>query len=311
MADVVLIHGIAQEQMGKAGLEKDWIPALADGVRAAGRPELANRIWPNSQPDGVDVQMVFYGDLFLKPGSQGEDDSLDELDAEQQALAAALAIEWLTRAAERAGHPDHKKAKRQLAQLNSDGTPMGLPQEAGRKLLAAITKFDWFAYQGMAFAERFVNRSLKQVTKYMSDAEMRTIIQERVAHHLEDDTKVIVGHSLGSVIAYEVAAKRLASRLPLLVTIGSPLGLRSIIYDRLEPQPPIFPALVDRWVNISDRNDLVAAEPDLTRLFGNADMTGSVIESSWSVLNGKDAHKGESYLGKKEVGQPIASALQD
>jgi hypothetical protein len=311
MADVVLIHGIAQEQMGKAGLEKDWIPALADGVRAAGRPELADRIWSFGRPNSVDVQMVFYGDLFLKPGSMGEDDTLNDLDAEQQALAAALAAEWLTRAAERPDHPDHKKAKRQLAQLNSDGTPQGLPQEAGRKLLTAITKFDWFAYPGMAFAERFVNRSLKQVTKYMSEPELQTTIQERVGHHLDDDTKVVVGHSLGSVVAYEVAAKRLASRLPLLVTIGSPLGLRSIIYDRLEPQPPGFPTLVDRWVNISDRNDLVAAEPDLAPLFENEDIAGSVIESSWSVLNGKDPHKAESYLGKKEVGQPIASALQD
>lgn len=311
MAEVVLIHGIAQEQMGKASLEKDWIPALADGVRAAGRPELADRIWPTGRPNSVDVQMVFYGDLFLKPGSMGEEANLDELNAEQQALAVDLAIEWLTRAAERDDHPDHRKAKRQLAQLNTTRTAQGLPQEAGRVLMKAMTRFDWFAYPGMAFAERFINRSLRQVTKYLTDAELRTRIQELVAHHVKDETKVIVGHSLGSVVAYEVATQRLVNRLPLLLTIGSPLGLRSIIYDRIEPQPPAFPTLVERWVNISDRNDLVAAEPDLAPLFENKNGAGSVLESCWSVLNGKDPHKGESYLGKKEVGEPIAWALQE
>jgi hypothetical protein len=35
MADVVLIHGIDQQQKSADLLEKDWLPALAGGVRTA------------------------------------------------------------------------------------------------------------------------------------------------------------------------------------------------------------------------------------------------------------------------------------
>ena len=45
MATIVLVHGIAQEQLGASTLEKTWIPALADGVAKAGDQTLADRIW--------------------------------------------------------------------------------------------------------------------------------------------------------------------------------------------------------------------------------------------------------------------------
>jgi pimeloyl-ACP methyl ester carboxylesterase len=45
------------------------------------------------------------------------------------------------------------------------------------------------------------------------------------------ETKVVIGHSLGSVVAYE-AAHYIHRSLPLLVTLGSPLGLHTIVYDR-------------------------------------------------------------------------------
>ena len=76
MATVVLVHGIAQEQLGAKSLEKDWLPALADGVRAGGHPRIADRIWPPEQPGGITARMAYFGDLFLTPGTMGtgEDD---------------------------------------------------------------------------------------------------------------------------------------------------------------------------------------------------------------------------------------------
>src|SRR6516225_8981118 len=49
-------------------------------------------------------------------------------------------------------------------------------------------------------------------------------------------------HSLGSVVAYE-ATQELEHPLPLLITLGSPLGLNTIVYQRLRPQPPSFPPM--------------------------------------------------------------------
>lgn len=70
---------------------------------------------------------------------------------------------------------------------------------------------------------------------------------------------VVVGHALGSVVAYDVLRRdprRLA--LPLLVTVGSPLGIRAI---RDELRPLRFPRGVKAWRNAFDERDPVALWP--------------------------------------------------
>jgi len=62
-------------------------------------------------------------------------------------------------------------------------------------------------------------------------------------------------------------------------------------------------------VNIADRNDLVAAEPDLTPLFSASRPADSVLESGWTVDNGAKPHEALYYLRKKQVGKPFAEAL--
>lgn len=242
MAEVVLVHGIAQEQRQADDLEADWLPALAGGVRAAGHPDLADRLWRHGPATwGTEVRMAAYGDLFLPPDSQGDDDDLGDLTPEQQDLAVTLAAEWLKRAAARDGHPDQPAAAIQLAYLDADHEEQGRREEASRAALNGAARLRWFAPRGMAFAERFVNTSLRQVTSYFTDADLRGRIQQRVLAHLDPGTRVVIGHSLGSVIAYEVAAAHLNRPLPLLLTLGSPLRLRTVVYDRLHPQPPTYP----------------------------------------------------------------------
>lgn len=309
MAEIVLVHGMAQEQETADSLEQTWLPALAGGIRTAGYGDLADRIWRNHHSEGsIDVRMAAYGDLFTTPDAQGSDDGLDALDPEELTLAESLAAEWLNRAAGRADHPDHEIAVRELGFLDPAHEAMGIKEEAVRSMINAATKLPWFGLRAMAVAE-LLKRPLRQVTAYMTDRALHDEIQSRVLAHVGPETKVIVGHSLGSVVAYEVAAQQLTNRLPLLLTIGSPLGLRSIIYDRLQPRPPEYPSGTRRWVNIADRNDLVAAEPNLTGLFERNRPADAILESGWTVKNGAKPHQGEYYLGKREVGKPIAETL--
>ena len=160
---------------------------------------------------------------------------------------------------------------------------------------------------GMAFAGKFVNRALQQVTRYLSDDDIRTQVQDRVAAEIDDGTQVLIGHSLGSVIAYE-AAHQLTRPLPQLITLGSPLGLRSIVYDLVRPQPPIYPPHVKRWVNIADRNDLIAAEPDLSTMFGKLPPK-ALFDGRWTVHNGAKPHDARFYLTKEQTGRPLGEAL--
>jgi len=309
MSTIVLVHGIDQQQKPADVRESEWLPALAGGVRLAGFPAIADRLWRGSSgPGAIEARMAYYGQLFLRRDVQGDD--LGELSADEQAFAQQLAEEWLTRAAMQASRPDDKQtASRELAyvrdQVGDEEQGIGAVL---RSAINGVARVKWFAPYGMAFAERFVNRALAQVTRYFSDEGVRSAALHAVKELIDPDTKVVVGHSLGSVIAYE-AMHQIGHPLPLLITIGSPLGLETMIYPKLRPQPPCFPPVVQRWVNVADRDDFIAAAPDLRPMFSAGIPATAVFESGYTVDNGAKPHEAKFYLSKVEIGKPIGEVL--
>ncbi len=159
----------------------------------------------------------------------------------------------------------------------------------------------------MAVAERFVVTALTQVSRYLTDETIRAQARKAVLDLVDADTRVIIGHSLGSVVIYE-CAHRLTRPLPLLVTLGSPLGLRTIVTERLSP-PPSFPPLATVWLNVANREDVVAAEPDLRPLFGGNVPASSRFEGVRFDEACKDPHRAETYLGRTAVGRAVIEAL--
>jgi pimeloyl-ACP methyl ester carboxylesterase len=310
VASVVLVHGIAQEQCSADSLEKDWISALAGGIRKAGFAEIADRLWRDRVgPASVETRMAFYGHLFLRPDQQGGGDPGD-LMAEEQACVEQLAEQWLGRAATRASKAKERQvAGTELAYVRHEtGTEEAGRGETMRKALRSLAKLRWFAPYGMAFAERFVIKALAQVTRYLADESIRRGALKAVLDLTGPDTQVIIGHSLGSVVAYE-AAHLLDRPLPLLVTLGSPLGLDTIVYPKLRPQPPSYPAQALRWVNLADRDDFVAAEPDLSGFFSRGLPPGARFEGAHTVDNGAQPHSAEFYLTKAQLGRPVGETL--
>ncbi|MFD5093143.1 hypothetical protein ACFWMR_21255 [Amycolatopsis thailandensis] len=301
MARIVLVHGIAQEQKSADTLEAEWLPSLAGGVRLAGDPALADTLWRDSRPR--DARMAFYGDLFLRDGQQG---GADELTVEEWEFAEALAGEWLRNAASRSSREsDRERARTDLAHLGGTSDEVQGVRAAVRPVLNALMRLRPFARLGVAFAERVVVKALKQVTLYLTDETIRKQVQDRVAEHIGPETEAIIGHSLGSVVAYE-AAHLHGRPLPLLLTLGSPLGLRTVVYERTRPQPPSVPPGVASWVNLADRDDLVAAKPDLGPLFPGAD---GVLDSGYTVDNGAKPHEAAFYLAKRRTGEVLSAAL--
>jgi hypothetical protein len=204
----------------------------------------------NAQDAGAAV------DLDVEPVPAGTGDLVNQ-----------LALAWLQAAAQRVDDPrDRRNAKKALATLEAEpGEPMG-PRAMGRPVLNALAGIRWFGPFGMTLAGRFVWRALTQVSRYLSDEDIRGYAQQQVLDLVGPDTQLVIGHSLGSVVAYE-ALHRAESMLPAgqqmtLMTLGWPLGLPGVIYPRLRPQPPHVPPLVNRWENLAAKDDLVAARPD-------------------------------------------------
>lgn len=303
MAEVVFIHGIGHQNSEESALCSEWAHAADIGLKAADYGQLpklgdCDECSPRSA-------MAFYGKVFggRRQMGSGEDSIADE------DLALELVEAWLIRASARSPSPSvRKEAQIALQGLQSEELKA---QGKGRMLGWVINKvgrLPGFAPFGMALATRFVVPSLNQVTSYLSDQETRGAVRQCALDKIDDRTKVIVGHSLGSIVAFEIAHLIPAS-IDLLLTIGSPLGIEALVFDRLEPRPPRFPPNVRRWVNIADKEDYVAAEPDLTPLFGDSVPKRSIFEGGWTVNNGAEPHSASFYLAQKEIGRPLGDAI--
>ncbi|WP_330256362.1 hypothetical protein OG874_18440 [Nocardia sp. NBC_00565] len=304
MAAIVLVHGIAQEQYGADLLEAQWLPALAAGVRTAGHAELADQLWRGQRPGVLEVRMAFYGNAFLDPGAQGGGAPVGE----ESELTERLAEAWLAIAAgQAADQRDRLEAQRYLdnSALGAEGA-QGFGRKA-RPAANALTKLKWFAPFGFGMAGKFVNQSLTQVSKYLAEDTVREFAQRQVLDLIGPETRLVIGHSLGSVVAYEAMHR---TRQPAaLVTLGSPLALQSIIYPLLRPQPPTVPAALTRWENLADRDDIVAAHLDLAPYFPPAPGHDVVPTTHPELDNGSSPHDAAHYLTKKSVGRIIAESL--
>ncbi len=119
--------------------------------------------------------------------------------------------------------------------------------------------------------------------------------------------RVLIAHSLGSVVAYETMWANPELDVDLLITLGSPLGMRNVVFERLLPTPldggGRRPPNVGRWVNIADKDDIVAIPPALGGFFIGVDLDLSVN------LDWIDFHTVEKYLGSGALNEHLKKYL--
>jgi hypothetical protein len=303
MARIVLVHGVGQEQLSADDLEDKWLPSLAGGVRNARYPALADRLLSARTGPNRLAQMAFYGKVFLTPDRQGSADV--DLSTDQLDLADKIALEWLTNALDSTQPGDAGTARLELRALHRDpAEAQGLGAVGGR-VIVALDRIPWFSQAALDGLGR-VNKTLAQVVRYLTEPAVRKYALDQVYPLLDADTSVVIGHSLGSVVAYEAIRNR-QQPLSALITLGSPLGLNAVNRRLLEP--PIFPASLTRWVNLVDHDDMVAARPHLTAVFDVNRPPSAQFDSTYAADNGAKPHNAKFYLTKTTTGAVIAEAI--
>jgi hypothetical protein len=117
---------------------------------------------------------------------------------------------------------------------------------------------------------------------------------------------VVVGHSLGSVVSYNILrrdGKALGWKVPLFVTVGAPLAVR-VIKQALAPVK--HPECVVKWFNAMDSRDIVALYPLDSQHFS----VSPPIENKTDVDNPTENRHGISgYLSDAVVAKRIYDAL--
>jgi hypothetical protein len=295
MALVVGIHGIAQQYRGGAQLREAWFPALQDGMTAAGYRSAAESL-PRDE-----LRVSFFGDFFRPRAALGGPPPVGAKDLtshDEIALLSSLYAELVVQ------QPSLAPPKSAL------GPGLVAVQEMVERLLRSETL--------ARASERLLVGSLKQVVAFLTDDDVKRDVLSRVNEDVDDGTQVLIGHSLGSVVAYEFICRYRPPNLSTLITLGSPLGIRNVIFDRLSPKPVagkgIWPGAgadgtsrgVRSWVNVADPDDIVALRKDLDSLFA---APGQASVEDRLVDNGGQPHSVTRYLAAKEVGSAIADAL--
>jgi hypothetical protein len=276
---IAAIHGIGYQHLTGDTEQPKWRAALAKGLDAAlVDPALAQQL-----------QFVGYGDLFLPRGTRaGADPPYDAGDIEP-GFETELLESW------------YREARLTDANLPRPGDrtrPPAIPLSVQR-MLDALSQSKAFA--GMA--EHALIRNLKQVRRYMTEPDTRGAIQDRVASRIRPGTKLVIAHSLGTVVAYEAICAHPEWEVEGLITMGSPLGMHNLIFERLLPPPQngrgAWPASVKWWTNVADEGDIVAIGKRLSEFFGAG------VED-WIVDNGiVEVHGAEKYLASSAVGAAL------
>ncbi|MFF0204595.1 hypothetical protein [Streptomyces sp. NPDC005017] len=143
------------------------------------------------------------------------------------------------------------------------------------------------------------------------DTSRREKARQRVAEAIRlYRPRAVLAHSLGSVVTYEAlcADPELGKGIELLVTLGSPLGVPRVVFERLAPTPDgrgIRPPGVGVWVNLADVGDPVALPPG--RLGERFEGLDEDITVSLDVLN---PHGARNYLMCRQMTAVLGKHLR-
>jgi hypothetical protein len=295
---LLLVHGRAQEKKDSIALKAEWLDALNDGLAKS------NLSLPIPEKD---VRFPFYGDTLydMVEGKSSADAAKiivrgDGLDVAEREFTRAI----LTEIKDKAGITDAEV----LALMAPDVVDRGpLNWEWLQGILKAI---DRHVPHGSGESIALFTHDVYQ---YLKNSGIRDTIDEGVAAAVTPGVEtVVVSHSLGTVVAYNVLRQRGHAggwKVPLFVTVGSPLAVTEIRKTLRSFAPIRCPECAASWFNAMDERDVVALYPLDTNQFPLAPPK-PVIENKTNVRNKtQNRHGIAGYLDDKEVARRIYNAL--
>ncbi|MGW1893984.1 hypothetical protein ACWCP6_27575 [Streptomyces sp. NPDC002004] len=290
MRELVLIHGRSQGNKDAGKLKKQWVDALHVGLRTAG---LDLRI-----PD-EGIRFPYYGDTLLALSKdsgveapnvivRGAEDDPNEQEFITAILKDVVRTWGIAEADIRAA-----SAVPSLIERDIQNWPWVIAA------LRAIDRVPALSAASLALATR-------DVYQYLSNPGIQTYIEGGVRQAFTGgEDCVVVSHSLGTVIAYNMLKREGSEHqwnVPTLLTLGSPLAVGHIV-QRLAPVKR--PECTGDWFNAFDPKDVVALHP-----LEHPQFPVTPLENYSKVENPTPNHHGiTGYLGDPTVARRIHDAL--
>ena len=163
---------------------------------------------------------------------------------------------------------------------------------------------DTIAVLGQAASDAAFDRTVDMVAVMATTPDLRDRMRARAEALVGPETRVLVAHSLGTVLSYQALCNHPNWPVHTFVTLGSPLA-SPMVGGILDPAPVdgvgVWPGQVQRWVNVRAVGDKAAAVPV-------AEVFGPKVEDVM-VDNGHRAHDPEPYLNAAVTGAAVAAGL--
>jgi hypothetical protein len=283
MKTLVFVHGMRQEHREPKELEGEWQVALEANWRRQGITRPA-----------FDLRMPYYGKI-LDLHTRGKTDGAPRVIARGDAPMPRLASELLEQIGDKAGLTSAEIA----AETGQSVVDRGLANQQWAQGIARLLgrKLPWLGHIALPLVE--------QIDAYLTNMHARKAVDDEVGPELKGSPRVIVSHSLGTIVSYRLLTEfGVECQVPLFVTVGSPLGI-DLVREYLKPPRVNVPPGVRKWVNGADKRDYVALYSAL-----NKDSFCDGIENFTDIQNRQeDPHSILDYLTDPRIGERIARAL--
>lgn len=285
---LILIHGRDQHRKPKDELLTLWKSALEEGLSKSGL----------SLPENLEIGFPYYGDFLydiinripsfediLVRGPQSTVEK-EYLKFQQEILEELASINNLKQ----------KQIQDATEELVLERGPLN--SKGGQAIAKALDK-------SFIIGQVILRIFTEDTYSYLHNPTIQEKIDSLVLEEFNAPECVVIGHSMGSIVGYNVLRKLSGVNVRSFITIGSPLGIRGI-KSRLK-HPLVYPSsLTGQWHNLYDKKDGVALQPLNDTHFP---IKPPILNES-SVTNSTENHHGiEGYLSDPLVAKTIHEAF--
>jgi hypothetical protein len=292
---IIFIHGMNQQNYNADNLKQHWLDIFQQGINELKLDILAKEL---------DISLPFYGDLITKHQLSNRFD-----------LDAFLPKSWVN------FHLHKHNTTAPSTVLNTAPTipilPYFMPEHelklSKRLYLAsqlfkdkALKEFSVILNNFPKLHESLIHKFLIETYLYLANPQFMDEVHQRILASLEaDETYIIVAHSLGTVIAYNLLQQLQSHyKIQRFITLGSPLAFK-VIQSKLT-QPIHRPQCLNGdWHNFYSPDDFLTAFPLVNAPF---DFQPAILNTSISTFI-HSPHQIAGYLQHPAVIKNIVEVL--
>lgn len=165
----------------------------------------------------------------------------------------------------------------------------------------------------------FIARRMADVENYFRDASIRNDVRAyfRDTLHGREQPTIVVAHSLGSVIAYDVMREYTDLDVSGFVTLGSPLSIghfrRNVAREGESGNNLPVPETIAEWVNVYSEMDPLTLGSGIERWFqGGGDEAGrGPVDRKAENTGYLDAHSPDQYLSSSVTAAALIQMIAE